>query len=126
MLTKKENGKRVSEEIIDREIRGIMRYMIELMGELGFEGVGNVSEMSKHNKFKVDWLSKPIVIIGHYMKGYEIYIQGGRTYKVEIEGRDSIRYKYIHNKIIQGEGKGYKELTNKILEGIREAWEESK
>ncbi len=41
--------------------------MIEL---LGFEGVGNVSEVSMQNKFRVDWLSEPIVIIRDYRKGY--------------------------------------------------------
>ncbi len=124
-LTKLESNKRVGVEndYYNLPEIGLVVYMRDLLEELGFESGGSVGDGSRHSKFSIGWISKPIVIVGNIIKGYSIYFMGKREYKVRKQG-GVISYEYMENNVVldRDDSISVREFTDKILETIREVW----
>ena len=62
-----ENSKYDSHDI------GLVVYMRDLLEEVGFYSDERVDDNTRHSKFSIGYISKPIVIVGYNaIKGYSI------------------------------------------------------
>ncbi len=120
--SKKREG--IDNPVYDSHDIGLVVYMRDLLEEIGFYTDERVDDNSRHIKYSIGYISKPIVIVGYNaIKGYSIYFMGKREYKVRKLG-GVISYEYMENyvEVDKGVNISIRDFTDKILGTIREVW----